>query len=77
MKLNFYITGCELVGMGFNPDRPKESPRRDEYKMFNNEYPYLYLYNTTLASSPSMMFNKNISDTFLSEDPTNCPCISY
>ena len=35
------------------------------------------MYSNVIATDTSSKIIKNINDTFVSEDETNCPCISY
>ena len=37
--LKFNVTGCEMVGIEFDRERPADEPRRSEYGMVNG-FPY-------------------------------------
>jgi len=77
VKLNFNVAGCDLVPMSFNTELPTDEPERGYFDMWNNMYPYLNSINKNVALSTTDFVERNMTQAFLSEDETNCPCVSF
>ena len=70
-----HVSGCDLLNVNWNPELPSEMPLLENYKMVNSVPRYEI--NAVVTKGSSSIVQKNLADRFISEDPINCPVLTY
>ena len=75
IRINMNVTRCNLVKLKWNMEMPAEMPLLKNYDVVNG-VPRWEI-NDEITEDKSHIVQKSMVDRFISEDPVNCPVVTY